>query len=378
MDFLDYVDAVIEVLNDAHWTDYVFVVLLYLIAITALSKSWKKNKRKIWYNYMWLVAFPPVGLQLIHQNRKIKKKLKKQITTATYTIMSVFVLAIGIYLGWLPKPEYSTLVDSQTVIENQGLSKRENGLELRVHYLDIGQGDATLIEYGDYHVLIDGGNNGKEPELLAYMEQIGVDDIEILIATHPDADHIGGLKEVLEAYDVALIIDSGEAHSSKTYRDYYEQVQIQVSQGGTYLEDDDMIFYLADNVVFEIIETGDENGDRNNNSVVTRLTYDDVDFIFTGDMESGVEQTILNRNLEASILKVGHHGSRTSSSQEFLDAVKPEVAIISAGLNNTYGHPHQEALNRLNDVDAKTYTTFERGHIVVKTFGQTYEVICNR
>ncbi|MGL4374263.1 MAG: ComEC/Rec2 family competence protein, partial [Turicibacter sp.] len=263
-------------------------------------------------------------------------------------------------------------------VSGSGLEKRLNDLELSVHYIDVGQGDATLIVYDDFHILIDGANNGQEDKLLNYLERVGVDDIEILVATHPDADHIGGLPEVLETYRVDLILDSGEGHTSKTYKSYYEQVQLQVEAGATHLADDDLVFYLSDDVRFEIIETGDDNKDRNNNSVVAKLSYHDIDFLFTGDMESGVEKQILNRNLEAEILKVGHHGSKSGTSVEFLDVVQPEIAIISAGLNNTYGHPNSETMNRLQSVVETSYITFERGNIVVKTDGFTYGVACDK
>ncbi|MGL4335594.1 MAG: MBL fold metallo-hydrolase [Turicibacter sp.] len=374
MEFLDYVDAMGEILSSAHWTDFLFLVIIYFILISILRASFKKNKRKVWYNYLWLVACPPVGIHLVWKNRKIKKVMKKRITYTTLTIICAIVASIGIYFGWVPEPEYAEVV----TVSGSGLEKRLNDLELSVHYIDVGQGDATLIVYDDFHILIDGANNGQEDKLLNYLERVGVDDIEILVATHPDADHIGGLPEVLETYRVDLILDSGEGHTSKTYKSYYEQVQLQVEAGATHLADDDLVFYLSDDVRFEIIETGDDNKDRNNNSVVAKLSYHDIDFLFTGDMESGVEKQILNRNLEAEILKVGHHGSKSGTSVEFLDVVQPEIAIISAGLNNTYGHPNSETMNRLQSVVETSYITFERGNIVVKTDGFTYGVACDK
>ena len=179
---------------------------------------------------------------------------------------------------------------------------------------------------------------------------------------------------MLQTYSVDLIIDSGEAHTSQTYKAYLKQVEEQKQLGAQYLEDDDLVFELADGVTFEVIETGDDNGDRNNNSVVTKLTYNDVAFLFTGDMESDVEKKILSRDLDVDILKAGHHGSKTSSSMAFLEVVKPKTVVISAGKNNTYGHPHPVLLNRLKAYTEDIYVTADLGHIVITTDGQTYEV----
>ncbi|WP_317326991.1 ComEC/Rec2 family competence protein [Turicibacter sanguinis] len=368
--FLVEIDYVLELLNQAHWTDYLVITLMYLILILMMIGKWKKSKRQIWYNYLWLMLCPPVGIYLVSQNRKIKKKEKKQVITISVTGWAIILSSIFIYLGWMPKPQYQESLTQSHV----GLEVRPSHQELQVHFIDIGQGDSTLIIYDDFHILIDGGNNGAEDILLNYLEAVGVDDLEIVVATHPDADHIGGLAEVLQTYSVDLIIDSGEAHTSQTYKAYLKQVEEQKQLGAQYLEDDDLVFELADGVTFEVIETGDDNGDRNNNSVVTKLTYNDVAFLFTGDMESDVEKKILSRDLDVDILKAGHHGSKTSSSMAFLEVVKPKTVVISAGKNNTYGHPHPVLLNRLKAYTEDIYVTADLGHIVITTDGQTYEV----
>ena len=365
--FLVEIDYVLELLNQAHWTDYLVITLMYLILILMMIGKWKKSKRQIWYNYLWLMLCPPVGIYLVSQNRKIKKKEKKQVITISVTGWAIILSSIFIYLGWMPKPQYQESLNQSHV----GLEVRSSHQELQVHF---GQGDSTLIIYDDFHILIDGGNNGAEDILLNYLEAVGVDDLEIVVATHPDADHIGGLAEVLQTYSVDLIIDSGEAHTSQTYKAYLKQVEEQKQLGAQYLEDDDLVFELADGVTFEVIETGDDNGDRNNNSVVTKLTYNDVAFLFTGDMESDVEKKILSRDLDVDILKAGHHGSKTSSSMAFLEVVKPKTVVISAGKNNTYGHPHPVLLNRLKAYTEDIYVTADLGHIVITTDGQTYEV----
>lgn len=368
--FLVEIDYLIELIEQAHWTDYVVFLLAYLILLLGLLGSVKKNRRYVWYNCLWVVVCPPIGIYLIKHNKKIKKKKRQALIRYSLTGWTIFLSAVLIYLGWIPRPEYHS-VDAY---ESDQFATRPSGLNLEVHFIDIGQGDATLIVYDDFHILIDGGNNGTEEKLLDYLDKQQVDDIEILVATHPDADHIGGLAEVIDHYDVHLIIDSGESHSSQTYKNYYEAVKRQQARGAIYLEDADFIFPLSEQITFEIIETGDDNGDRNNNSVVAKLSYSEIDFLFTGDMESKTEQKILDRQLEAEILKAGHHGSKTSSSNEFLDVVKPETVIISAGLNNSYGHPHRPLIDRLKHYTDDIYVTYEKGHIVVTTDGTDYSL----
>ncbi len=368
--FLVEIDYLIELIEQAHWTDYVVFLLAYLILLLGLLGSVKKNRRYVWYNCLWVVVCPPIGIYLIKHNKKIKKKKRQALIRYSLTGWTIVLSAVLSYLGWIPRPEYHS-VDAY---ESDQFATRPSGLNLEVHFIDIGQGDATLIVYDDFHILIDGGNNGTEEKLLDYLDKQQVDDIEILVATHPDADHIGGLAEVIDHYDVHLIIDSGESHSSQTYKNYYEAVKRQQARGAIYLEDADFIFPLSEQITFEIIETGDDNGDRNNNSVVAKLSYSEIDFLFTGDMESKTEQKILDRQLEAEILKAGHHGSKTSSSNEFLDVVKPETVIISAGLNNSYGHPHRPLIDRLKHYTDDIYVTYEKGHIVVTTDGTDYSL----
>lgn len=367
--FLEEIDKLIELLNQAHWTDFLVLFILYIILILGLLRTWNYNRSQLWYSYSWLFIFPPVGIYLVLNNRKLKKK-KKQIISWSLTGWAIVLSSIFIYLGWMPKPDYQGNFEQDNMAFNQSPS----GQQLEVHFIDIGQGDATLIVYDDFHILIDAANNGKEDVLLNYLKKVGVDDFEIVIATHPDADHIGGMAEVLEHYSVELIIDSGESHTSQTYKAYLEQVQRHQQLGTQYLEDKNFIFEISDDITFEVIETGDDNGDRNNNSVVTKLNYEQISFLFTGDMESAVEQTILSYDLEADILKAGHHGSKTSSSLAFLNVVKPKTVVISAGKNNSYGHPHPALLNRLKAHTEDIYVTAEDGTIVITTDGQTYQV----
>lgn len=242
--------------------------------------------------------------------------------------------------------------------------------ELRVHFIDVGQGDSILIDLGENEVLIDGG--GKSPGIVTYLSDHVDGAIEALVVTHPHADHIGGLIAVLNSFEVEEIWLSGDTSTSKTYQEFMslvetEDASISEALRGQSIEVDGLTLPILHPVkpLFD---------DTNNNSIVLRLCYGDIKFLFTGDAEKRAETSILDSALvvQAQILKVGHHGSSSSSSTVFLNAVKPEVAIYMAGEGNRYDHPHEETLTALSEVGAEIYGTDIHGTIVITTDGETY------
>lgn len=246
--------------------------------------------------------------------------------------------------------------------------------ELKVHFIDVGQGDSSLIEYKDIDILIDGGDNRTYKKLLKYMAKQDIDDIDLLIGTHMDADHIGGLDMVLAEYDVEKVIDSGTKKSTKTYKDYKNGV---VSEKAEYSPDEDLTLTFADALKVSIIETGDNYKDENDNSVVTVISLGDMDFLFTGDMEKEAEEKSAYKLWDIDVYQVGHHGSRTSSSSNMLSIIKPEISVISCGKDNKYGHPHKEAIDRLNKIESTIYRTDQQGNITITTDGKTLDVKTN-
>ena len=245
---------------------------------------------------------------------------------------------------------------------------------LKVHFIDVGQGDAIFVDYGDYDILIDAGDNDKGQSVVNYLKQLNTDDLELVIATHPDADHIGGLDDVLKAYKVERIIDSGTVSTTKTYQDYIAAINEEKNFGAEFTYDDNLTIQLGDGISLDIIETGDNNGSNNSNSILARLKYKNTEFLLTGDMDQKVEATLSGIDLSADVLKVGHHGSKTSTSEALLDQVKPKVAVISAGQGNSYGHPHPETLTRLNKYTKNIYGTWNSGNIIITTDGINYYV----
>lgn len=258
-----------------------------------------------------------------------------------------------------------------------GCSPGEVKLEdetLRVHFIDVGQGDSILIQtpYNKESILIDGGSRQAAQQVIEYLQKQGVKKINLLIATHPHEDHIGGLVEVLRAFPIDKIIDSGKKHNSKTYKRYLEiiaekNIPVELAK--------DQQLKWEENIEFSVLgPVRKDYGETNDYSVVTKLIYGGIAFLFTGDMEKNGERDILDKDLEASILKVGHHGSRSSTSAHFLRKVKPEVAIISLGKDNDYGHPHEITLKKLEKSKVKVYRTDLNGTIRIITDGKGYSV----
>ncbi len=237
---------------------------------------------------------------------------------------------------------------------------------LTIDFVDVGQGDAVVIVTADDTVLLlDGGTEpaGRD-QLIPHLERLGINRIDIVIATHPHADHIGGLIPVLERFPVGQVYADGQLHTTRTYERFLEAI---LTRG--------IPFYLAragnlltvpgiDRVEF-LHPTDDFLEGLNDNSVVVRLEHAGVQVLFTGDLETAGEQALLNRgaNAAADVLKVGHHGSRTSTTEPFLAAVDPSYAIISAGAGNRYGHPHDEVVQRLERTGANVYRTDKHGTI---------------
>lgn len=248
--------------------------------------------------------------------------------------------------------------------------------QVKVHFIDVGQGDSVYIQLPDRNdVLIDAGDNSKGPVVVSYLKNQGVDDIELMIATHMHADHIGGLDDVLAAFMVESVVDNGMSAGTKTYRDYLAAVR---AEGCPHQKATPGQSWQFGSCVLKVLGPVHDHGDANNNSVVCLLDYGDIEFLFTGDAEAEAEADLMGKPIAAEILKVGHHGSRTSTSQAFLDAVGPEMAVICVGAGNRYGHPHQETLDELASAKAKVYRTDLNGTVVVATDGGTYTVSAER
>lgn len=246
---------------------------------------------------------------------------------------------------------------------------------IKVHYIDVGQGDAIYIKMpSGEDVIIDGGNKGKGDAIVAYLKKQKVDDIEVLISTHPDADHIGGLDEILDAYRVENVYAPKVKHTTQAYKDFLQAVKregktIKTAQVGVSLP----IKGVSAKFVGPVKSYS--NSDLNNWSAVLHVTYKKNTFLFTGDAEHMSEKDMMakKQTLRADVLKVGHHGAKTSTSSTFLNTVKPKHAIISVGKNN-YGHPTSEVVTNLKRQKANTLRTDKNGTIIITGNGSSYAV----
>lgn len=247
---------------------------------------------------------------------------------------------------------------------------------LKVIFLDVGQGDAVYIEAPNKkQILVDGGPDNSVLPLLVRFMPFGDRSIDMIIATHPDADHITGLVDVLDNYKVETFIDNGIVNDSTIYNNLENEIQknnvakIIGKAGQKIILDESRNIYLE--ILSPFADTPKE--DTNDNSIVAKLVYGDKSFILTGDATIYSEVLMHQREkniLNADILKLGHHGSKGSSSLLFLEDVSPEIGLISAGKNNRYGHPDEETLLRLSELKIPYKSTIDEGNIIFKTDGK--------
>jgi competence protein ComEC len=249
-----------------------------------------------------------------------------------------------------------------------------NGESVSVHFIDVGQGDSIFIDTPGLDVLIDGGTRSAGDTVVEYMENLSITKIDLMVATHMDADHIGGLIKVLSStIQVDEVLVNNQPHTSATYDDFMafnSNHTFTTAERGT-------MYTLTQTVNLTVLNPVHplEFTTQNENSIVTRLQIGESSFLLMGDAEENTETSILQSGLtvDSDVLKIGHHGSNSSTTDTFLTAVSPSTAIISAGLNNQYGHPHQETLDKLLTREITVYGTYNSGNIVATANQTTIE-----
>ena len=243
--------------------------------------------------------------------------------------------------------------------------------EIEVHFLDVGQGDCAIIICDGEAMIIDGGPVSASQYVYSYIRNtLGLDNISLMVATHPHDDHIGGLSAVLNAVPVNLILSPVTEHSSIPFSFILKYAD---QQGTPIIVPSDGDEYQLGSSTITILLCYPEAWTENDMSIVLRIDYGDNSFLFTGDAQSLAEYMLLDSQLplQADVLKVGHHGSKTSSTLEFLQAVSPSYAIISCGKNNSYGHPHQVTIDALNAMNVCILRTDICGKIICRGDGKT-------
>lgn len=232
---------------------------------------------------------------------------------------------------------------------------------LKVYYFDVGQADSILIQNNGQNMLIDAGNNEDGETLVNNLKALGVENIDYLIGTHPHEDHIGGMDNIIDNFEIGKIFMPNVTTNTKTFEDVIDAVAEKDLQIDTPKQNDE--FQVGD-AKCQVLYVGEDKDNLNLSSIVIKMEYDNLSYLFTGDTETEVENKVDFGKI--NILKVAHHGSDTSSSEKFVKETAPEIAIISVGKGNSYGHPNNEILKRYEEIGSKIYRTDEVGNIFIE------------
>ncbi len=299
--------------------------------------------------------------------------VKKRIS-----LVLIFCLVMTMICGCseIPDTQVKTATEIETVEETtetedslvEGMELYPIYKDIKVHFIDVGQGDCEFIELPNGQtMLIDAGNEHNGSEIISYIKSVfEYDKIDFVVATHPHSDHIGGMAEVISHFDVGAMYMPEKAHTTDTFKNLLEAIEnnsIELHRAKA-----DVNILTSGLLRIDLLAPFDEQySNLNNYSAVVKITYDETVLLFMGDAESQVEYKLLDKDIDADVLKVGHHGSDTSSTELFISEVSPSVAVISSG--GGYGHPHSTTLAILNDYKADIYRTDEVGTIVVTADG---------
>lgn len=276
-------------------------------------------------------------------------------------ILPFFVMIIVLFISSCMWPEIE-------------LEKKETE-KLSVHFIDVGQGDCIFAQMpGGKTMLIDAGSKGDGENIVDYITSIGVKKIDYVIGTHPHEDHIGGLANVILNFEIGEIYMPRAYANTRVFEDLLAEIDTRGYKISTAAAGESLFGYESVKAEFFAPKAESEYGDLNNYSAVIKLTFDDISFLFTGDAEDISEEEMLSgsKKMKTDVLKVGHHGSESSTCVEFLEAVSPEYAVISCGIDNKYGHPSEETLEKLESV--QLYRTDLDGTIIFITDGKNISV----
>ncbi len=289
----------------------------------------------------------------IERSNKLKRKVSKFALILTL-IFSIVLIGCN--------------TNSSNNVSNSSSSNSEN---LMVHFIDVGQGDSILVQFQNKNLLIDAGPRSSSDDLMKYLKKVGIKKLDYVVATHPHEDHIGGMPDVIKAFDIGEFYAPKKQATTKIFESMVTELKkkdlkIHVAKAGVTLD-------LAQGLDIKMVAPNSDNyEDVNDYSAVIKLSYKDTSFLFTGDAEKLSEKEILQKgyDLKADVLKLGHHGSSTSSSKEFLDKVSPKYAIASLGKDNDYGHPHKETIDAMKKRNVTFYRTDKEGTVVLVSDGK--------
>ncbi len=304
-----------------------------------------------------------------------RKYTKKQITRTVAIAFAALCLLIEL-IGYIPGVSFNGWSDISAALGMTQPSVTAEG-ELEVHFIDVGNADCIFIRQQDKTLLIDAGESTTYDRVKDYLLDYGVTKLDMVVATHPHADHIGGMPSVLEDFEVGQFIMSFMPDSATpTTKGYLRMLELLDEKNVTICEAKVGDVYELGTARLQVLGPIEETTDKNNMSVITRLTFGDRAFLFTGDAESGVEKDLVESgyDLTADVMKLGHHGSKTSNSSRLLSAVSPQCVVATCGKDNDYGHPSLEVLRRLEAMDITLYRADVSGHIVITSDGEKFTV----
>lgn len=289
--------------------------------------------------------------------KKVTKKIKRKVKSkAKRSFKSLFKKLVGytIAIALVGGTYYN---DQQQPAPNPMLEHTE------ITFIDVGQGDSSLIITGDQTILIDAGPNYAEDNVVEFIKSRGITTIDLLIGTHPHEDHIGGIDAVIENFNVELLLMPEVPHNTITY----ESVITAANENGTQIITPDYktTYEFKSGLTLKLLTppSSFESSDLNDDSIVCEVIIGDTKILYTGDMEAPLENALMNKFSDVDILKAGHHGSNSSSTEAFLDTITAEMVIISCGWGNRYSHPHEEILERFSSRNMEIRRTDLEGNI---------------
>lgn len=304
----------------------------------------------------------------------MKKNEKNNIPNSVKILFGIIIVALAIFGKVIINDDGTidfALDNSVKNVSSDSLVDVENlDGDLKVHFIDVGQADSILITQGDHNMLIDAGTNEAGDTVVEYLNTKGVNSFDYVIGTHPHEDHIGGLDNVINDFNITTLLLPKATSNTKTFKDVVnaasnKNLKLTVPKVGTK--------YKLGEATFEILAPNSEKYESTNNySIVIKLTYGKNKFLFTGDAETISENEILANDVDisADLLKIGHHGSYTSTSAKFLEAVNPKYAVICVGKDNKYNHPVKSVMERLKKNNIDVYRTDELGSIIATSDGE--------
>ena len=299
---------------------------------------------------------------------------RKKKNSIAYAITAIIVIVVILLFGnKLSMDNIETMFSniSENVVAQESPDINTNvveGQDVVVKFFDVGQADSIFVQSAGVNMLIDAGTNNMGNTVVQNLKDLGITKIDYLVGTHPHEDHIGGMDDVINNFEIGTIYMPKVQTNTKTFEDVLDAIS---NKGLTITTPEVGYVFEVGNTKCEVMCAGtgttEENSNLNLSSIVIRMVYGEESFLFMGDAEEKNESS--RQWSQTTVLKVGHHGSDTSSSESFLNQVKPEISVISVGINNTYGHPKKTTLDKLNALGTSIYRTDQNGTITITCDG---------